>query len=112
MRQIGRFHLRLPADQSLLLRFPFAAGAVSTPALARIAGAAVVHIREVARQCVRSDDFIYAYLLTNRSFSDFHSLQAQYQRRLSHGLQALLSYTFGKSLDNASDLTISSTPTC
>lgn len=49
-----------------------------------------------------NDNFTYAYLLRNRAFSDFHSLQAQFQRRLSSGLQTLVSYTWGKSLDNAS----------
>jgi len=45
----------------------------------------------------------YAYLLTNDSFSNFNSLQIQFQRRLSHGVQALVSYTYGKSLDTASN---------
>jgi hypothetical protein len=45
----------------------------------------------------------YAYLLRNDAFSNFHSLQAQFQRRLSHDLQALVSYTYGKSLDNDSN---------
>lgn len=38
--------------------------------------------------------------------SDYHALQIQYQRRLSRGLQALASYTFGKSLDTASEESI------
>jgi hypothetical protein len=50
-----------------------------------------------------NDNITYAYLLSNDGFSDFHSLQAQFQRRLSHGLQALVSYTLGKSLDNNSN---------
>ena len=41
-------------------------------------------------------------VVRNAATSDFDSLQAQYQRRLSRGLQALASYTFSKSLDNAS----------
>src|SRR5260370_926485 len=45
----------------------------------------------------------YAYLLRNDAFSNFHSLQVQCQRRLSRGLQALVSYTYGKSLDNNSN---------
>lgn len=49
-----------------------------------------------------NDDFTYAYLVRNTAFSDFHSLQAQFQRRMSRGLQALVSYTWGHSLDNAS----------
>ncbi len=43
-----------------------------------------------------------AFLLTNAAFSDFESLQAQFQQRLARGLTALVSYTLGKSLDNES----------
>ncbi len=50
-----------------------------------------------------NDDFVYAYLLTNNAFSDFESLQVQYQRRLSRGFQALVTYTWGHSIDNASN---------
>ena len=50
-----------------------------------------------------TESITYAYLLNNAAFSDFHSLQVQYQRTLTHGLQALWSYTFAKSLDNASN---------
>jgi hypothetical protein len=50
-----------------------------------------------------NDNVTYAYLLRNDAFSNFHSLQVQFQRRLSRGLQALVSYTWGKSLDNASN---------
>jgi hypothetical protein len=39
----------------------------------------------------------------SNAVSSFHSLQAQYERRLSRGLQTLVSYTWGKSLDTASD---------
>jgi outer membrane receptor protein involved in Fe transport len=49
-----------------------------------------------------NDNFTYAYLLTNKAFSNFDSLQVQFQRRLSYGLQALVSYTWGQSLDTAS----------
>ncbi len=50
-----------------------------------------------------NDNITYAYLLRNDAFSNFNSLQVQFQRRLSHGLQALVSYTWAKSLDNASN---------
>lgn len=50
-----------------------------------------------------NEDFTYAYLVGNDASSDFHSLQAQLQRRMSHGIQALVSYTWGHSLDNASN---------
>ena len=41
-------------------------------------------------------------LVTNGGTSDYHSLQAQFQRRLSRGLQALISYTWAKAIDVAS----------
>jgi Carboxypeptidase regulatory-like domain/TonB dependent receptor len=42
------------------------------------------------------------YLVTNPAKSDYSALQAQFQRRLSHGLQALASYTWSHSIDTAS----------
>jgi hypothetical protein len=46
----------------------------------------------------------------NGAESDYHALQAQYQRRLSNGLQALVSYTFAKAIDDVSDETITGIP--
>jgi hypothetical protein len=43
-----------------------------------------------------------AILYTNGGYSDYNSMQVQYQRRLSHGLQTLLSYTWAHSTDTAS----------
>jgi hypothetical protein len=42
-------------------------------------------------------------LVTNQGFSNYNALQAQFRRRLSRGLQALVSYTYGKSLDTVSE---------
>src|SRR6266536_272061 len=45
-----------------------------------------------------------SYLFTNNDGrSDYRSLQAQFQRRLSRGIQGLLSYTWGRSFDTVSD---------
>jgi len=65
-------------------------------------GAAGRHLLRQSYYLNPSPNVVYAYLLTNAGFSDFHSFQAQLQQRLSHGLLALAAYTFGKSLDNAS----------
>src|SRR5262249_33258252 len=41
-------------------------------------------------------------LIDNLSYSDYHSLQTQFQQFLSHGMQLLLSYTWSHSIDNSS----------
>jgi len=46
-------------------------------------------------------------LVTNGGNSDYNALQAQYQRRLSGGLQVIASYTFAKSLDTVSEESVS-----
>lgn len=38
-------------------------------------------------------------LISNDATSDYHALQTQFQRRLSRGLQALVSYTWAKAID-------------
>jgi hypothetical protein len=43
------------------------------------------------------------FLMTNDSASSYNSFQAQFQRRLAHGLQALASYTWSHSIDNVSN---------
>ena len=43
--------------------------------------------------------FTIIQLTTNNATSDYNALQAQYQRRLSRGLQALVSYTWSHALD-------------
>jgi hypothetical protein len=47
--------------------------------------------------------FTQADLVTNAATSDYHSLQIQFQRRLSRGLQVLASYTWSHSIDDASE---------
>jgi hypothetical protein len=47
-------------------------------------------------------NFAFIALTDNSATSDYNALQLKYQRQLSHGLQALASYTFSHSIDNAS----------
>lgn len=44
----------------------------------------------------------FVELVRNAATSDYHSLQTQFQRKMSKGLQALVSYTFSHSIDTAS----------
>ncbi len=46
------------------------------------------------------------YLTNNTASSDYNALQVQYRQPMFHGIQALLSYTFSHSLDNASNDTV------
>ena len=41
------------------------------------------------------------YLTDNAGQSDYHALQVKFQRRLSHGLQGLVSYTWSHGIDNS-----------
>jgi len=47
-------------------------------------------------------NFSAVQLVTNTATSDYHALQLQFQRRLSHGLQSIASYTWSHSIDTAS----------
>jgi hypothetical protein len=47
-------------------------------------------------------DFEFVNITSNTASSDYQALQLKYQRRLSRGLEALASYTFSHSIDNAS----------
>jgi hypothetical protein len=47
-------------------------------------------------------DFTFINFTRNAATSDYHAMQLQYDRRLSRGLQALVSYTWSKSIDTAS----------
>jgi carboxypeptidase family protein/TonB-dependent receptor-like protein len=46
-------------------------------------------------------------LITNDASSDYHALQMQFQRRLSRGIQALVSYTWAKAIDIVSSDVVS-----
>jgi len=67
------------------------------------------YIGSAGRRLIQSA-FIYqpnpnlgsANLIGNFASSDYNALQLQFKRRLSHGLQALTSYTWSHSLDTAS----------
>jgi hypothetical protein len=51
-------------------------------------------------------DFNGLDFISNSATSDYHGLQLQYRRRLSHGLQVLTSYSWAHSIDIVSDVSI------
>jgi hypothetical protein len=58
--------------------------------------------RELSNNVVGNPNASVVYLILNGGTSDYHSFQAQFQRRLSKGLQALASYTWAHSIDDGS----------
>src|SRR6266571_1201606 len=65
-------------------------------------GAAGRRLIQSAKVGSPNPSFATAILITNAATSDYESLQLQFQRRLSHGFQALTSYTWSHSIDTAS----------
>jgi Carboxypeptidase regulatory-like domain/TonB dependent receptor len=55
-------------------------------------------------------NFQFVSVTGNTATSDYNALQIKFQRRLSHGLQALASYTFSHSIDIASTDAVASYP--
>ena len=67
------------------------------------------YVAAVGRKLLRQEqllgpnpDFTLVDVVRNEATSDYHALQLQFTRRLSHGLQALASYTYSHSIDIAS----------
>jgi hypothetical protein len=76
-----------------------------------IFGPAVLNPANPTTTTVLASDAGSAVSVTrNAAESDYHALQAQYQRRLSQGLQVLASYSFAKALDNVSEETFTGIP--
>ncbi len=68
------------------------------------------YVAAVARRLLRQDsvatpnaNFATLRVTRNAATSDYHSMQLQFQRRLSRGFQALASYTWSHSIDTASN---------
>jgi len=58
--------------------------------------------REYSNNVQGNPNASIVYLIFNGGTSDYDSLQAQFQRRLSRGLEALASYTWAHSIDDGS----------
>lgn len=65
------------------------------------AGRRLLQQRQLSLSAI-NPKFTTVNLTTNQATSDYHALQAQFQRRLSRGLQVLASYTWSHALDNDS----------
>jgi Carboxypeptidase regulatory-like domain/TonB dependent receptor len=66
----------------------------------------VAYVGDIGRRLLRTEQlsapnaqFTAIRIARNTATSDYNSLQLQFRRRLTHGLQALASYTWSKALD-------------
>jgi hypothetical protein len=74
----------------------------------------VTYVGQVGRDLLRTEglgspnpDFLGTFFLTNNSASsNYNALQLQYRQPMSHGVQALVNYTYSHSIDNASNDTV------
>jgi hypothetical protein len=67
-------------------------------------GAAGKGLLQQVRQDIRSRNPLFTFIdiTTNNATSEYHSLQSSFQRRLSKGLQALVSHTWSHAIDDDS----------
>lgn len=63
----------------------------------------LARVESLRSQTLQNPDFTRIDLVNNDAYSDYNSLQMQFKRRMTRGLQALLAYTWAKSLDTVSD---------
>jgi hypothetical protein len=94
-------HLQLPYALQWNLALEQALGTQQKLSLSYI-GSAGRSLLQTANLNNPNANFASAQLIANTATSDYDALQLQFQRRLSHGLEALASYTWAHSIDTAS----------
>jgi hypothetical protein len=96
-------------DPNLKLPYTLEWNGAFEQALGRQQTITVTYLGSAGRRLIQSffvftpnPNFGSASLVTNNAISSYDALQLQFQRRLSHGLQILASYTWSHSIDTAS----------
>jgi hypothetical protein len=97
------------ADRHLKLPRTYQWNVAGEQALGNNQSLSLTYIGAIGHDLLRATDFFNVNpnfgliaLTGNTGTSDYHALQVKFQRRMSHGLQTLASYTFSHSIDNAS----------
>jgi hypothetical protein len=70
------------------------------------AGRRLARVESLRTQTLQNPNFTRIDAVSNLASSNYNSLQTQFKRRMTRRFQALLSYTWSKSLDTASDESI------
>jgi hypothetical protein len=111
--------LRTPYNQHWNFNIQRAVGGSAVAEIAYVGtrGVGLISARDInqplpspAERYLRPNPFFEdIMIIESRANSTYHALQARYRKRLAAGLTALASYTFGKSIDDASGFFSSAT---
>lgn len=97
------YKLPYSLQYSVAIEQPFGSANSLSVSYVGSAGRRLARIESLRPQVLQNANFTRVDAVNNGGYSDYNSLQMQFQRRMTRGLQALLSYTWAKSLDTASD---------
>jgi len=111
------FNLNLPANQNFYVALPnlklprtYEWNTAVEQTLGSMQTVSLTYVGAIGRDLLRqyflgqpNPDFSSVFVTGNTGNSDYQALQFKFQRRMNKGLQALASYTFSHSIDNASD---------
>lgn len=102
--------LKLPRTYQWNAAAEQALGTSSSLSLTYVGSVGRKLLRQYALNAPNSSFLSQIFVTNNTGTSDYHALQAQFQRRMSRNVQALASYTFAHSIDNASNDSLVFTP--
>jgi len=100
------FKLPYTLQYSVAIEQPFARVNSLSISYVGSSGRRLSRVESLRAQTLQNANFTRIDAVSNAASSNYNALQAQFTRRMSKGLQALLSYTWSKSLDTASDESI------
>lgn len=101
-----KYRLPYSLQYSFALEQPF--GNVNSLSASYVgsAGRRLARVESLRPQVLQNAAFTRVDTVNNGGYADYHSLQMQFKRRMSRGLNTLLAHTWAKSLDTASDESI------
>jgi hypothetical protein len=101
---VADMHLKLPPTYQWNVALEQSIGSTQSISLTYIGapGRDLLRVTNLVPDPNVNPNFQFVGVTDNSATSDYRALQVKFQRRLSHGLQALASYTFSHSIDIAS----------
>jgi len=100
------FKLPYTLQYSFAVEQPFGRSNSLSVSYVGSSGRRLSRVESLRPQTLQNPNFTRIDAVSNLATSNYNSLQTQFKRRMDRGLQAILSYTWAKSLDTASDESI------